>query len=68
MTEDGCKRGSTCTFFDPRVNREDGRCYNCGSKSHTVKECDRPRPTRNELKKNAKARDAGTAPPAPKPK
>eukprot|EP00971_Amphidinium_carterae_P350695 6491688-Amphidinium_carterae.1 len=66
MTEDGCKRGSTCNFFHARLKREDERCYNCGSKSHSVKDCDRPKPTRNELKKKAKA--SGAQPPTPKPK
>eukprot|EP00971_Amphidinium_carterae_P348591 6490580-Amphidinium_carterae.1 len=66
MTDDGCKRGSTCNFFHARLKREDERCYNCGSKSHRVPDCDRPKPTRNELKKKAKA--SGTQPPTPKPK
>eukprot|EP00971_Amphidinium_carterae_P287681 5711364-Amphidinium_carterae.1 len=52
MTDDGCKRGSTCKFFHASLKREDERCYNCGSKSHSISDCDRPKPDKTDKNLN----------------
>eukprot|EP00971_Amphidinium_carterae_P113283 2244145-Amphidinium_carterae.1 len=72
MTDEGCKRGSTCKFFHARLKREDERCYNCGSKSHSISECDRPKPDKRDKNvpmsdlRNKKGKASGAPPPNPK--
>eukprot|EP00971_Amphidinium_carterae_P272166 5401687-Amphidinium_carterae.1 len=43
---------SNCSFFHPHIGREEGRCYDCGAKSRTLKDCDRPRPAQHGDKKH----------------
>eukprot|EP00971_Amphidinium_carterae_P154459 3063240-Amphidinium_carterae.1 len=49
--EKGCRRGSTCTHFHPRLTKEDGRCFNCGGTGHTTHECDKPKPPKKPTPK-----------------
>eukprot|EP00971_Amphidinium_carterae_P005199 103771-Amphidinium_carterae.1 len=75
-SDDGCKHGGKCTYFHPRVTRDEGKCFNCGSKSHALKECDKPKPTKREPSKDAKPKRAASKskgrssskPSKPKPK
>ena len=43
LTKRGCNRGGQCPFFHKRLLATDGRCFNCGSTEHGMKECTRPR-------------------------
>eukprot|EP00971_Amphidinium_carterae_P067866 1343557-Amphidinium_carterae.1 len=52
-SDEGCKHGGKCSYFHPRVTRDEGKCFNCGSKSHALKECDKPKPTKREPSKDA---------------
>eukprot|EP00971_Amphidinium_carterae_P082742 1636745-Amphidinium_carterae.1 len=33
---------------------DEGECFNCGSKSHALKECDKHKPTKRDPSKDAK--------------
>eukprot|EP00971_Amphidinium_carterae_P150428 2982398-Amphidinium_carterae.1 len=59
--------GSACVFFHPRVGRQEGKCYNCGTKKHDIKECTRARPTPQQLQKRGNGRGSN-APPVMNPK
>ena len=40
LKPDGCKNGDNCQYAHPRTN---GKCLQCGSKSHNLQACTRPR-------------------------
>ena len=39
----GCKSGALCEFKHKELTPKDGRCFNCGSKSHTKPDCPAPK-------------------------
>ena len=42
LKPDGCKNGDNCQYAHPRTN---GKCLRCGSESHNLQACTRPRAT-----------------------
>ena len=40
LKPDGCKNGDNCQYAHPRTN---GKCLRCGSESHNLQACTRPR-------------------------
>eukprot|EP00971_Amphidinium_carterae_P350412 6491530-Amphidinium_carterae.1 len=44
LSDSGCKHGAKCTRFHPTLSRDDGKCYNCGAKDHSLKDCNRDQP------------------------
>eukprot|EP00971_Amphidinium_carterae_P067411 1334855-Amphidinium_carterae.1 len=51
MSTEGCRNGAKCKYFHPNVPRSEGKCFNCGSTSHSLKDCDRPRPQKRDPSK-----------------
>ena len=39
LTDEGCRRGKQCPMHHSRLSATDGRCFTCGSKQHSRKEC-----------------------------
>ena len=58
MTDDGCRRGSSCKFAHQFTTKEDkkARCWTCGSKNHRQGNC----PTKGGDRKGAKGNDRRT--------
>ena len=39
LTKGGCTRGRQCNFRHRKLLASEGRCFNCGSTEHGIKEC-----------------------------
>ena len=48
---DGCKNGDNCQYAHPRAN---GKCLRCGSESHNLQACARPRRQQSSRSSSAK--------------
>eukprot|EP00971_Amphidinium_carterae_P283510 5627977-Amphidinium_carterae.1 len=59
ISDEGCKHGAACESFHPRVSREESVRFNCGSKAHSLKDCDRQRPVKREKSEGCFGNDTG---------
>ena len=66
--DDGCQKGANCLFLHRRVEKNEGKCFNCGSKSHSYKDCDRPKPDKKSSTEGKGHKGASVANPKPKAK
>ena len=51
LKPDGCKNGDNCQYAHPRTN---GKCLRCGSESHNLQACTRPRRQQSSRSSSAK--------------
>ena len=65
LKPDGCKNGDACQYGHPRTN---GNCLRCGSESHNLQACTRPRrqqSSRSDSVKPASKKTYARHPPPP---